>query len=160
MAGLTSAERKALMDEKVLPPRGETKKTAEIFKPGMKPPVDPDMGSAQPGQPGQPVKKAKGGKVKRYADGGDIIDELSRGVRRVGQDLGIAEDTNQYKKTPQGEKMANSDVAKGARNYVRLQKEGMGVKSKNDEYEKKKGGVIKSASARADGCAVRGKTRA
>jgi len=27
-------------------------------------------------------------------------------------------------------------------------------------YEKKKGGSVKSASSRADGCAVRGKTRA
>jgi hypothetical protein len=85
--------------------------------------------------------------------------EIMRGVRRVGQDLGIAKDPNQYKKTPQGEAIANSDAAKGARNYVRSYKEGLGMKSKNDEYEKKKGGLIKTASSRADGIAQRGKTR-
>jgi hypothetical protein len=85
--------------------------------------------------------------------------EIMRGVRRVGQDLGISQDPNQYKKTPQGEAIANSDAAKGARNYVRAYKEGLGIKSKNDQYEKKKGGLIKTASKRADGIAQRGKTR-
>jgi hypothetical protein len=86
-------------------------------------------------------------------------DEIMRGVRRVGQDLGIAEDPNKYKKTPQGESIANSDAAKGARNYVRMYKEGIGMKSKNDDYEYKKGGKVSSASKRADGCCVKGKTR-
>lgn len=86
-------------------------------------------------------------------------DEIMRGVRRVGQDLGIAEDPNKYKKTPQGEAIANSDAAKGARNYVRMYKEGIGMKSKNDDYEYKKGGKVGSASKRADGIAKRGKTR-
>jgi hypothetical protein len=65
--GLTAAERKELMKEEVAPPRGETKKEAETFREGMKPPKDSEM---------------------------------------------------------------------------------------------KKGGMVKSASARADGCAIRGKTRA
>lgn len=57
-----------------------------------------------------------------------------------------------------------SDVAKGARNYGRLFKEGLGMKP-DTPYEKKKGGVVKmakggSASSRADGCCIRGKTRA
>lgn len=69
-------------------------------------------------------------------------DEIMRGVRRVGQDLGISEDPNKYTKTPQGERMANSDAAKGARNYVRLYKEGLGMRDKNDSYEKKSGGKI------------------
>lgn len=56
-----------------------------------------------------------------------------------------------------------SDVAKGARNYGRLYKEGLGMKP-DTPYEKKKGGAIKmakggTASSRADGCACRGKTR-
>jgi hypothetical protein len=56
-----------------------------------------------------------------------------------------------------------SDVAKGARNYGRLFKEGLGMKP-DTPYEKKKGGAVKmakggSASSRADGCAMRGKTR-
>jgi len=69
-------------------------------------------------------------------------EEIMRGVRRVGQNLGIAEDPNKYTKTPQGERMANSDLAKGARNYVRLYKEGLGMRDKNDDYEKKSGGKI------------------
>jgi len=55
--------------------------------------------------------------------------------------------------------IADSDFAKGMRNYGRLYKEGLGMKP-DTAYEKKKGGMVKSASARADGCAVRGKTRA
>jgi hypothetical protein len=55
--------------------------------------------------------------------------------------------------------IADSDFAKGMRNYGRLYKEGLGMKP-DTAYEKKKGGMVKSASARADGCCVRGKTRA
>lgn len=55
--------------------------------------------------------------------------------------------------------VADSDFAKGMRNYGRLYKEGLGMKPETP-YEKKKGGMVKSASARADGCAIRGKTRA
>ena len=63
--GLTYAERKAMMDEKVAPAKSSTKKNSDIFRQGMKPPMDDDMGSAQPGQPGQPAKKkAKGGSIK------------------------------------------------------------------------------------------------
>jgi hypothetical protein len=66
----TRAEmRKEMAEEKVAPPRGTTKKLADIFKEGTTPPVDDDMGSAQPGQPGQPVKKAKGGTASSRADG-------------------------------------------------------------------------------------------
>ena len=67
------AEMKKMRDdmakETVAPPRGTTKKLADIFTEGTTPPVDDDMGSAQPGQPGQPVKKAKGGTASSRADG-------------------------------------------------------------------------------------------
>jgi hypothetical protein len=55
--------------------------------------------------------------------------------------------------------LADSDFAKGVRNYGRTYKEGLGMQP-DTPYEKKKGGMIKSASARADGCCIRGKTRA
>lgn len=93
-------------------------------------------------------RKAK----KHFEDGGsssvmdsvkNIPDEFMRGVRRVGQDLGIAKDPNQYAKTPQGEAISKSDFAKGARNTVRAYKEGLGMKDKNDTYEAK-GGKVKS----------------
>ena len=35
-----------------------------------------------------------------------------------------------------------------------------GRASKSQQYNYKKGGKVKSASARADGCCIRGKTRA
>jgi len=62
----TRAElREEAKKETVAPPRGTTKKEADIFREGMTPPQDDDMGSAQPGQPGQPAKKkAKGGSIK------------------------------------------------------------------------------------------------
>ena len=119
-------------------------------------------------------KESNEGPRKALGEAVDYVkkapEELMRGIRRVGQDLGIAEDTTQYKKTPQGEIMANSDIAKGARNEVRLHKEGMGMRAKNDEFEKKNGGSIKakayakggsvsSASSRGDGIAQRGKTK-
>ncbi len=70
-----------------------------------------------------------------------IPTEFMRGVSRVGQDLGISQDPNQYKKTAQGEAIANSDVAKGARNAVRMYKQGLGMKADNDQYEAKGGRI-------------------
>jgi hypothetical protein len=43
------------------------------------------------------------------------------------------------------------DFVEGAKQYGEAYKKGLGMKS---------GGSVKSASARADGCAIRGKTRA
>lgn len=68
-------------------------------------------------------------------------EEIMRGVRRVGQDLGISDDPNKYKKTPAGERISNSDFAKGARNDMRLRQEGVGMKP-STPYEKKNGGKI------------------
>jgi hypothetical protein len=72
-----------------------------------------------------------------------IPDEFARGTSRLKQDLGIAPDPNQYGKTPEGEAISNSDFAKGARNYIRMQKDAMGIKADNDTYESK-GGKVKA----------------
>ena len=64
-AGVLTPEQRAEMrqrrdemaKEKVEPPRGTTKKQAEIFKEGMTPPKD-DEGAVKP------VSRAKGGSVK------------------------------------------------------------------------------------------------
>ena len=57
----------------VKPTPSTDKQNADIFREGMQPPMDDDMGSAQPGQPGQPKKKmASGGSVgsaSKRADG-------------------------------------------------------------------------------------------
>ena len=54
--------------------------------------------------------------------------------------------------------ISESGAAKGLRNYGRMYKQGLGMKP-DTNYEYKKGGMVGSASKRADGCAVRGKTR-
>jgi len=132
--------RKELMDEmkneKVAPPRGTTKQFADTFKEGMKPPVDPDMGSIQP------VKKAKGGKVKKYADGGMTQQPTYPFYGNTPQAGGMNGGTNQtFNMQPQANAGAPNPQQQPMQNF-------------------KKGGKVSSASKRADGCAIRGKTRA
>jgi len=55
--------------------------------------------------------------------------------------------------------ISESGPAKGLRNYGRMYKQGLGMKPETP-YEYKKGGKVSSASKRADGIAIRGKTRA
>jgi hypothetical protein len=103
----TRAElREEAKKEEVAPPRGETKKEADTFKEGMKPPKD-DEG---------PVKKET---PRKLPPGVKSADEIIRALR---PDL--------YPEKP------------------------------SEKIYKAKGGSVKSASARADGCAIRGKTRA
>lgn len=80
---------------------------------------------------------------KTYADS-------ARGLGRVASDLGS--------RAAGKAKEFGAGVAKEARNYGRLYKEGLGMKPETP-YEMKKGGAVKSASSRADGIAQRGKTR-
>jgi len=69
---------------------------------------------------------------------------------------------NLLKANPVGETelsdISESGAAKGLRNYGRMYKQGLGMKPSTD-YEYKKGGKVSSASKRADGCAVKGKTK-
>jgi len=69
---------------------------------------------------------------------------------------------NFLKANPVGETelsdISKSDAAKGLRNYGRMYKQGLGMKPSTD-YEYKKGGKVSSASKRADGCAIKGKTK-
>lgn len=51
-------------------------------------------------------------------------------------------------------------VAKHERDKSARKKSDKDALENQKEYGMKKGGVVKSASARADGCAIRGKTRA
>jgi hypothetical protein len=69
---------------------------------------------------------------------------------------------NLLKANPVGETelsdISESGAAKGLRNYGRMYKQGLGMKPSTD-YEYKKGGKVSSASKRADGCCVNGKTK-
>lgn len=89
------------------------------------------------------LKEAPGEYAKTY---GDSVREMGGVAAEVG---GKAKD--KLKEIGEG-------VAKEARNYGRTYQEGLGMKP-DTPYEKKKGGVIKSASSRGDGIAQRGKTK-
>ena len=69
---------------------------------------------------------------------------------------------NFLKANPVGETelsdISESGAAKGLRNYGRMYKQGLGMKP-DTNYEYKKGGSVSSASKRADGIAVKGKTK-
>ena len=84
--------------------------------------------------------------------------ETSGGTKKVSD----AKLKNLLKANPVGETelsdISESGPAKGLRNYGRMYKQGLGMKPETP-YEYKKGGSVSSASSRADGCAVRGKTK-
>jgi hypothetical protein len=81
---------------------------------------------------------------------GAVKDEYMRGVKRIGQDLGIAKDENQYEDKARMESIRQA-VKRGSE-----YKKGGKVKS-TSSY--KSGGKVSSASKRGDGCAVKGKTK-
>lgn len=84
--------------------------------------------------------------------------EASGGTKK----LSDAKLKNLLKANPIGETelsdISESGAAKGLRNYGRMYKQGLGIKPDTD-YEYKKGGSVSSASKRADGCAIKGKTK-
>lgn len=175
----TRAEsREEAKKEEVAPPRGKIKPT-EIFKEGVKPPVDDDMGSAQPGQPGQPAKKkAKGGAVKKMAFGGPTQMSVAPSARRT---MGTPAPVNAPYQDNRRSRMPPPGMGKLPPPGMNAPPPGSGMPissfrppggalaappigpqapQKLDPRYMKKGGAVKSASARADGCAIRGKTRA
>ena len=143
--------------EPVNNPKITPRKPVELFKEGITPPKD-DEG------PVQPVKKAKGGKVKakRYDEGGvleGIKDTYLEGVNKVGDDfhrIAGTEKGKQLDKEAQKEmyKRASNTGMRAAAQELKNER----VRAEAGRY--KQGGKVKSASARADGCAIRGKTRA
>jgi hypothetical protein len=84
--------------------------------------------------------------------------ETSEGTKKVSD----AKLKNLLKANPIGETelsdISESGAAKGLRNYGRMYKQGLGMKP-DTNYEYKKGGSVSSASKRADGIAVKGKTK-
>jgi len=149
--------RKELMDEmkneKVAPPRSTTKQFADTFKEGMKPPVDPDMGSIQP------VKKAKGGKVKKYADGGmtqqPTYPFYGNTPQAGGQNGGMNQTFNMQPQASAGA----PDQQQPMQQQQAFKKGGKVTASKMGAVKVAKP-KMKTASSRADGIAIRGKTRA
>ena len=92
----------------------------------------------------KPVEKARGGKVKKYAEGG--LEDTMSGPGKKGAMAGLKDAMSAEKGAMAGlEDVASGSAKKGA------MAGGLGMKS---------GGKVSSASKRADGCAIRGKTRA
>ena len=106
----------------------------------------------------------KGGKVKakRYDEGGvleGIKDTYMEGVNKVGDDFHRIAGTEKGK---QLDKEAQKEMYKRASN-AGMRAAAQDLKNERVRAEAgryKQGGKVKSASARADGCAIRGKTRA
>jgi hypothetical protein len=135
-------------------------------------------------------KYKKGGKVmkkaKRYDEGGEIefetktgknemIDDATReralkAVNEGGMGAEEAAPAKAKSSAPKGAKaFTRAETGGGAALMTRKDRSGMPkAKAKSSSYTPdhtmgmamKKGGKVKSASARADGCAIRGKTRA
>jgi hypothetical protein len=137
--------------------------------------------SAREGEAYQDAGYKKGGKVKKYAEGGNISDNESRndfiadimrsefgskktplpseGIKRQTENQAIrkAKDmaASVMSRTPSA--LAAKKGMEMARKYPRGSE---GESSFEEEMGMKKGGRVSSASKRADGCAIRGKTRA
>ena len=107
----------------------------------------------------KPVEKAKGGKVKKYAEGG--LEDTMSSLGRKGAMAGLKDAASVKKGAMTGLEDATS-VEKGAMAGLKDAASGPGRKgAMAGGVGMKAGGMIKSsASKRADGCAIRGKTRA
>jgi hypothetical protein len=111
----------------------------------------------------KPEMKAMGGKVKKYAEGGDVFSKaepyLKKAVEKTDKSLGITKETSLELQKSFAEKLK------------KLSKSGAGgggggggsmtdpMERKTKPYNKAKGGLLSSASRRADGCAIKGKTK-
>ena len=146
MAGLTPAERRKLLD---IPSgsgttAGTDKKSAEknLRQDYENVKADEKAKKAQEVYDKAPPMK-KGGKVKKYADGGMTQQPTYPFYGNQPQAGGQNGGTNQtFNMQPQ---------ANAAPNHQPMQQ---------PMQTFKKGGKVSSASSRADGCAIRGKTRA
>jgi hypothetical protein len=88
------------------------------------------------------------------------LDEDLTGGAYVGSRLNMPSNTRMGKLSPADARLYNDTMAKNARDKML---EGYGVTPKKSKMESrygmKKGGSVSSASKRADGCAIKGKTR-
>lgn len=90
----------------------------------------------------------------------DKVNEDLTGGAYVGSRLNMPSNTSLGKLSPEDTRLYNSTKAENARDKML---EAYGAKPKKSLNEKrfgmKKGGSVSSASKRADGCAIKGKTR-
>ena len=94
-------------------------------------------------EPKQMVGKKSGGKVKKYADGGPVQGQVQQPTYPF------------YGNQPQA-----GGQNGGTNQTFNIQPQASADTSQQPQQQFKKGGKVSSASKRADGCAIRGKTRA
>ena len=146
MAGLTPAERRKLMD---IPSGSGT--TAGTDKKSAEKNLRQDYENIKADEREKKAREAydkappmkKGGKVKKYADGGQIQGQVQQPTYPF------------YGNTPQA-----GGQNGGMNQTFNMQPQANADANQQPQQRFKKGGAVKSASARADGCAIRGKTRA
>ena len=86
-----------------------------------------------------------------------MADAMGRGIE--GARDRFPEDMEELQPPGMMERMMGTEAGKAARAYGRAYKEGLGMKKGGKVKGYKAGGSVSSASKRADGCAVRGKTK-
>jgi len=133
----------------------------------------------KPEEPKPEIKKAKGGavmkKTKRFDEGGEI--SATKIAAMLGRGLGRTKTTSdelqdllpsrekigsalRNKLDPEIVASAINPTGAATRRILEAAKDVKIPRSYSDESGMKSGGKVKSASARADGCAIRGKTKA
>ena len=90
--------------------------------------------------------------------GGQAGRALARGAAGLSRDR-FPEDMEELQPPRMMDRMMDTEAGKAARAYGRAYKEGLGMKKGGKVKGYKAGGSVSSASKRADGCAVRGKTK-
>ena len=92
--------------------------------------------------------------------------DKSTGAKRIGRDnvrsMGLDPDKDYLEAAKSKASEVVADMGVGARNAGRMYGKSIGMDVSPYEKERgmKSGGKVKSASARADGCCIRGKTSA
>jgi len=127
-------------------------------------PVDPTQGAFDFGE--NPEKPQRG---KAGPSAFDEILTREEKAREKAKDRAVENKEFEDKRQPKSDLIRQTEIAR-MKEILDKSKGGGGgggggsmtdpMERKTKPYNKAKGGVIKSASTRADGCAIRGKTRA
>jgi hypothetical protein len=97
-------------------------------------------------------------KTKKYAEGGITINQETPGQTQLPGLTGYGSGTNDLYPTRSGESSSVDTSSSGTNQTFNIQPQANA--SPMETASMKRGGKVSSASKRADGCAIRGKTRA
>jgi hypothetical protein len=96
-------------------------------------------------------------KVKRYQEGGITINQQAPTPMELPGLAGYGASTNTYPFSSSGSSPSATDTGSGVNQTFNIQPS---AQAGQPATTMKRGGKVSSASKRADGCALRGKTRA